>query len=174
MKHEERMGNCGACGEPLEGVHYAFTLQTNTIQSPHRGDTPADGATMTFTGLSVRERFCCSACCKGRLADLLQAEGLPAEMQFNRVLAGPIATCGKCAKPVDLTDSHVAYTKGKHSWVKSGDELISEIDYCDVLAVVCALCAGMEEMAHRSKSTDASAPEIEENSRRSECQSSKS
>ena len=174
MKHDPRMDICGACGKPLEGVHYAFAVQTNTIQYPHRGATPEDGATMTYTGLSVKERFCCSSCCKCRLADLLEEEGLPAELQFNRVLAGPITTCGKCAKLVNLTDSHVAYTKGKHSWMISGDELISKIVYCDVLAVVCALCAGIEEMAHRSEPTDARDPEIEQNIRRSECQSSKS
>lgn len=134
---------CAACSTPLGGSHHMFGFQRNQITYSLPGETPSEQALMKPSILSTLGRFCCSACCKQQLASLLEAQGLPSHLQHNRVYGGPIAPCGKCGKPVNMSQPHGAWIKGKVTAdIQNGVDAAP--DWFDVLTVVCASCVGPE------------------------------
>lgn len=132
---------CQACEQVLGGSHRLFGFLWHQISYELAGETPSDQAVMKTRALTTVARFCCSDCCMQQLARLLQAQGLAAHLQHNRVLGGPIAPCGKCGKPVNLCEPHGAWIKGKVTAnIQNGEDSLP--DWLDVLAVVCASCCG--------------------------------
>lgn len=134
---------CAACGKPLGGAHHVFAFQDHQIAYTREGNTPSEQALLQPGACTTIARFCSSACCKPHLGHLLSAQSLPAQYQHNRVSGGPIVACGKCGKPVNLTQPHGAWIKGKVTAdIQNAEE--AALDWLDVLAVLCAGCSGAQ------------------------------
>lgn len=130
---------CTTCAAPLGGRHQLFGFQSNQLSYELPGETPSDQALMRPSQLSFHARFCGSTCCERQLAALLEEQGLPSHLQQNRVYGGPIATCGKCGKPVNMTQPHGAWIRGEvTSPIQQGVDAAPA--WFDVLTVVCAGC----------------------------------
>ena len=132
---------CSTCTTPLSGSHHFFGLQRHHITYSLPGDTPSEQAVMNPSILTTMARFCSSVCCKQQLASLLKGQRLPGHLQHNRVYGGPIAPCGKCGKPVNMSQPHGAWIKGKVTAdIQNGED--APPDWFDVLTVVCDSCIG--------------------------------
>ncbi len=131
------IGKCEACGIDLGTSFRAFALTTNTVSYPNDGRTPDQQAVMVYHDRQIKARFCSSDCLKTKLVLLLESQGLPAEAAHGRIGAGPLHPCGVCGKPVNMTQPHIAASKGKHT--------NAEIVYADMLALICPSCAGLGE-----------------------------
>jgi hypothetical protein len=138
---EARSIQCQTCEQILGNSHRMFGYLWNQISYELAGETPSDQAVMKLRALSTLARFCSSDCCKQQLPGLLQAQGLAAHLQHNRVGGGPIAPCGQCGKPVDMSQPHGAWIKGKVTAdIQNGEDDLP--DWMDVLTVVCTSCGG--------------------------------
>lgn len=137
---------CHACGTPLGLSQQAFALQHHTIDYSLRGRTLNEQAYLTLAATQMVARFCSSTCCKAKLGALLKAQGLAEKHQHDKIAAGPIHPCAKCNKPVDMTQPHGAWVRCKQTATWDGVRWCDdEPDWFDVLAVVCADCAGLSE-----------------------------
>lgn len=130
---------CQACNAPLENSFQAFAFQLNQIQYTRPGETPSQQAHLNAGGPQVVARFCNSGCCKPALGPLLKAQGIAAHYSENRVHGGPICPCGKCGKPVNLTQTHGAWVRAKFGLDENGLP-DAHPDWFDVLTVVCSSC----------------------------------
>jgi hypothetical protein len=130
----------------LGASHRVFGFQRHQISYDLEGRTPDEQALIESCVITTMARFCSSGCCKQQLGRLLVEQGLPEHLQHNRVMCGPIVPCGKCGKPVNLTQPHGAWIKGKvTSDIQNGQDAAP--DWFDILTVLCMSCAGMEEQA---------------------------
>jgi hypothetical protein len=117
-----------------------FGFQHQHLYYERSGDTPTVQAILKPSNLAIGAWFCSSACCKQQLGNLLETQGFPGHLQHNRVQGGPIAPCGKCGKPVDMSEHHGAWIKGKVTAdIQHGEDATP--DWVDVLTVVCLNCA---------------------------------
>ena len=136
---------CATCQIPLGSVRYVFALQGHHVEYTRPGDTPTSQALLQPSVMTTLGRYCSSACCKKQLGAQLNRMGLPVALQNNRVMGGPICPCGRCGKPVAMTESHAAVIKGKVLLRWDGAE-----DYptwFDMLTVLCQDCQGIEALA---------------------------
>ena len=137
---------CMECGTALGKTHHVFALQKHQIGYSQPGETPSEQALLTASTMTTIARFCSAPCCKNQLGELLQAQGLPVALQKNRVYGGPIAPCGKCGKPVDMSQPHGAWIKGKVTAdLQMGED--SSPHWLDILTVVCTSCLEFEAVA---------------------------
>lgn len=142
-------GQCDACGIPLGDEYRAFALTTNKVSYPNDGRTPDAQAVLTYHDRQIKARFCCPDHLKKKLAFLLASQGIAAEAAHGRIGAGPMGVCGVCSKPVNMTEPHLAASKGKHK--NSG------IVHCDFLALICPSCSGIAESERARRLDSASA-----------------
>lgn len=147
---------CATCGTPLGSVRYVFALQGHQVEYTRPGDTPNSQALLRPSVMTTLGRYCSSDCCKRQLAEQLERLGLPAELQHNRVMGGPICPCGHCGKPVDMTQTHAAVIKGKVLLRPDGEE--DNPVWFDMLTVLCQDCLGhtaraMMTLSHRHENT---------------------
>lgn len=133
---------CATCEAPLGAVRYVFALQDHHVEYSRSGETPSDQAVLRPSVMTTSGRYCSSTCCKQQLPERLEGLGLPAHLQHNRVLGGPICPCGKCGKPVNMTQPHVAVIKGKVLLSASGEE--NAPVWFDILTVLCKDCMGLQ------------------------------
>lgn len=133
--------NCAHCNALLGDVRYVFALQGHGMEYSRPGETPSEQAVLTSRVITTLARYCSSACCKQQLPDQLGRLALPATLQHNRVLGGPICTCGKCGTPVVMTQPHVAVIKGK-VLMERDDE--GAPVWLDILTVLCEECRGAQ------------------------------
>ncbi len=133
--------NCAHCNALLGDVRYVFALQDHGMEYSRPGETPSEQAVLTSRVITTLARYCSSACCKQQLPEQLERLALPANLQHNRVLGGPICPCGKCGTPVVMTQPHVAVIKGK-VLMERDDE--SAPVWLDILTVLCDECKGTQ------------------------------
>lgn len=145
MSEASPQGCCDGCGVPIGSSLQAFALQHHTIEYALEGESPDEQAYLTLAGMDIKARFCSSACCKPQLPALLLAHGLPAAMAHNKLQGGPLHPCGKCGKPVNMTQPHGAYVRCK---LTPPDEAP---DWFDVLALVCVGCAMLTDAQHNER-----------------------
>lgn len=146
---------CATCEVPLGAVRYVFALQGHHVEYSRCGDTPSDQAVLRPSVMTTLGRYCCSACCKQQVPEQLEGLGLPTHLQHNRVLGGPICPCGRCGKPVYMTQPHAAVIKGKVLLLANGEE--DAPVWLDILTVLCKDCMGLtaqEMMALARTDTD--------------------
>lgn len=131
---------CATCDVALDVEHFMFGAQVHHISYVLSGDTPSDQAYMQPSEVTTFVRYCSSECCYQQLASRLEDQGLPGHLQHHRVYGGPIEPCGKCGKPVNLCEPHVAWIKGDvRADIQNGEDAAP---HClDVMTVVCAGCA---------------------------------
>lgn len=134
---------CATCEAPLGAVCYVFALQGHHVEYSRCGDTPSDQAVLRPSVMTTLGRYCSSACFKQELPEQLECLGLPTHLQHNRVLGGPICPCGKCGKPVNMTQPHAAVIKGKVLLLANGEE--DAPTWLDILTVLCKDCMGLTE-----------------------------
>ena len=134
--------NCAHCNALLGDVRYVFALQGHGMEYSRPGETPSEQAVLTSRVITTLARYCSSACCKQQLPDRLERLALPATLQHNRVLGGPICPCGKCGTPVVMTQPHVAVIKGKVLVEPDGEEGVPV--WFDILTVLCDGCDGAQ------------------------------
>lgn len=139
MARSNKQDQCYACRGTLKDSFQAFALQLNRIDYTLPGQTPSEQAFLQTSDSIVLVRFCSSACCKSKLGGLLELQGIPAGLQHNRVGGGPICPCGKCGKPVSLTQPHGAWLRAKYFFQADG-EAEEFPDWFDVLTVMCMDC----------------------------------
>lgn len=132
---------CATCEAPLGAVRYVFALQGHHMEYSRPGETPSDQAVLRPSVMTTLGRYCSSACCKQQLPERLEGLGLPAHLQHNRVLGGPLCPCGKCGKPVNMTQPHSAVIKGKVLLLANGEE--DAPVWMDILSVLCPDCRNL-------------------------------
>ena len=138
---EQATLTCQTCEEPLAKTHRIFAFQSHHIHYLKRGNTPDEQAVLYPENTWVLASFCSSACRKPHLGTLLEAQGLSEHLQHQRLGAGPITPCAKCGKPVDMTQPHGGWVKGKFTVELESDTPCS-LDHFDLMAVVCPGCDG--------------------------------
>jgi hypothetical protein len=136
---------CATCEIPLGTVRYVFALQDHHVEYTLPGDTPTSQALLRPSVMTTLGRYCSSACCKKQLGAQLNRLGLPVALQNNRVMGGPICPCGRCGKPVTMTQSHAAVIKGKVLLRRDGLE--DDPEWFDMLTVLCQDCQGIQALA---------------------------
>ncbi|MCZ8016229.1 MAG: hypothetical protein O9274_11065 [Limnobacter sp.] len=131
--------SCYACNSELGKAFQALAFQSHRIEYTRQGNTPSEQAFMEAEAEYIPAYFCSSNCCKSKLGELLAAQGIAEHFKDNRVYGGPICPCGKCGKPVNMTQSHNAWVRGKF-FFSALEEDDRTADWFDVLTVVCKAC----------------------------------
>lgn len=103
---------CPTCEQTLSAERYVFALQAQQVQYTRHGESPDEQAVLTPLALKTLGRYCSKACCKTQLPERLEELGLPAGLQHHRMAGGPLYPCGKCGKPVNMTQTHIAVIRG--------------------------------------------------------------
>jgi hypothetical protein len=133
---------CPTCEQALGAARHVFALQAQHVQYTLRGKTPDEQAVLSPLGLTTLARYCTKACCKKQLPERLEQLGLPAGLQYQRVAGGPIAPCGHCGKPVNMTKAHIAVIRGDVTLEAHDEE--SHPDVQTIHTVLCKACLGTQ------------------------------
>lgn len=135
---------CMACGRMFGPVMYDVTRAFERVCFYPAHRFPQVDIT-DAKGIGI---YCSANCRQTALPALMSVEDVP--IPSERPGIGPIETCAKCKKTVDMTVFHLAYSETKTR--EDGDGTATTLDL-DYLAVVCNGCAprcGTEEAATRA------------------------
>lgn len=124
----------------LERVHYKSPWSLDEVE------------VQASEGIGV---FCSQLCLDAGREAVMNASGVP--IPAVRPGIGPVESCAKCARPVDMSDWHLTYTDG--CLEEKGDEVrVIAVDYVAVVCRDCAPDGQYEESAEHSEIVDGEHP----------------
>ncbi len=127
------LGDCQACRRPL-GVR-VFSFDRHIEQYRYRDNESIDGEVLEAETLS---RYCSAECAWSGVLHWLGQRGI----KYSGGSAGPIAICGKCGQPLDMTKPHVAYTLQEELLHHKPGYDEAEVLMAEGVADTCIQCGG--------------------------------
>ena len=122
---------CMACGRVFGPVMFDFTRAFERVLFYPAPRVPEVDIT-DAEGIGI---YCSAGCRQMALPALMLVEDVP--IPAVRPLLGPIETCAKCRRTVDMTAFHLTYAEITTREDSDGTATTLELDY---LAVVCSRC----------------------------------
>jgi hypothetical protein len=122
---------CMHCEKLFRGELFDIGKAYERVIYPSSGDLPV----VDVQDAHEVGSFCSEVCRSLGRETLMRGEGVP--IPRVRPDIGPVESCAKCGKPVDMSTWHLTYTEARTEELTPGTFTIHDLEY---LAVVCRGC----------------------------------